>query len=65
VTIHTVLGVVDKDPAGFRTDISALVSLVADGSIEPEVTTLPLAEAAEAHRRLQGREVQGKLVLIP
>ena len=65
VAIHTVLGVVDKDPDRFRADISALVGLVVDGSITPEVTTLPLAEAAEAHRRLQSREVEGKLVLMP
>ncbi|MFG1603423.1 zinc-binding dehydrogenase [Actinoplanes sp. NPDC049265] len=38
---------------------------MADGTITPEVTTLPLLDAAEAHRRLENRRVTGKLVLIP
>ena len=65
VAVHTVERMVDKDPAGFRADLAALVELVADGSLQPEVTTLPLDRAAEAHRRLENREVEGKLVLIP
>lgn len=65
LAVHTVLNMVRKDPAAFRADMTALIDLLADGSIAPEVTTLPLAEAAEAHRRLENREVQGKLVLIP
>ena len=39
--------------------------MLAAGQIRPVVTTLPLTEAAEAHRRLQAREVVGKLVLTP
>jgi NADPH:quinone reductase-like Zn-dependent oxidoreductase len=27
--------------------------------------TLPLSEAAEAHRRLEGRETTGKILLMP
>jgi NADPH2:quinone reductase len=27
--------------------------------------TLPLSEAAEAHRRLEGRQTTGKILLIP
>ena len=27
--------------------------------------TLPLAEAAEAHRQLEGRETTGKILLMP
>jgi putative PIG3 family NAD(P)H quinone oxidoreductase len=38
--------------------------LVADGSVKPIVgATLPLAEAAEAHRRIEAGEVVGKLLL--
>ncbi|WP_305783415.1 alcohol dehydrogenase catalytic domain-containing protein [Symbioplanes lichenis] len=65
LAVHTVLTAVDKDPERFRADIAALLDLLAEGKIAPEVTTLPLTEAPEAHRRLEGREVRGKLVLIP
>ncbi|QKV77616.1 zinc-binding dehydrogenase [Amycolatopsis sp. Hca4] len=65
VVVHTVARAVDKDPAGFRADIAALVGQLAAGAIEPEVVTLPLEQAAEAHRRLENREVEGKLVLVP
>lgn len=39
---------------------------VADGSLNVHIGgTSPLAEAAEAHRRLEGRETTGKLLLTP
>jgi NADPH:quinone reductase-like Zn-dependent oxidoreductase len=54
-----------KHPDNYREDLNRLVELLADGLIKPVVTRLPLTEAAEAHRRLEAREVAGKLVLIP
>jgi NADPH:quinone reductase-like Zn-dependent oxidoreductase len=42
-----------------------LLELHAAGEIAPRVTVLPLADAAEAHRRLHARENVGKLVLVP
>ena len=36
-----------------------------EGKITPQVTTYPLARAADAHRDLEGRASTGKLVLIP
>ena len=42
-----------------------LIELHATGEIAPRVTTLPLADASEAHRRLHARENVGKLVLVP
>lgn len=65
LVLHTVESAVAKDVAGFRADVAALTGQLAAGEIAPEVTTLPLAEASEAHRRLENREVAGKLVLIP
>ncbi|MGI8416972.1 MAG: zinc-binding dehydrogenase [Nakamurella sp.] len=54
-----------KHPDSYREDLNRLVELLADGAISPVVATLPLTEAAEAHRRLEAREVVGKLVLMP
>lgn len=43
-----------------------LITQLADGRIRPRVDDrLPLAQAAEAHRRLESGEVLGKLLLIP
>ncbi|GAA1650368.1 alcohol dehydrogenase catalytic domain-containing protein [Actinoplanes couchii] len=65
VAMHVVERAVDRDTAGFRADMTALVEQLRAGALKPEVTTLPLDRAAEAHRRLENREVDGKLVLIP
>ncbi len=65
LVLHTVESAVGKDPARFRTDVEALVGQLSSGAITPEVTTLPLAQAAEAHRLLESRQVTGKIVLLP
>lgn len=54
----------DRDPAALRADLSHLVGLLADGNLRPRVETLPLSQAVEAHRRLENRQVEGKLVLV-
>ena len=42
-----------------------LVPLIADGTVNPYVTeTYPWGQASEAHRRLEGRQTQGKLALL-
>jgi NADPH2:quinone reductase len=44
--------------------LRALVDALGDGRIHaPELTVLPLSEAAEAHRRVQDGHVRGKIVL--
>ncbi len=53
-----------------RTDLEAMAAetfaAVAAGIIKPHVfKTLPLAEAAEAHRLLEGRSTTGSIVLTP
>jgi NADPH:quinone reductase-like Zn-dependent oxidoreductase len=57
-------GFADEDPVALREDLAALVARVADGSLTPEVTTLPLARIADAHRRMESGTVPGKLVLL-
>lgn len=57
-------------PVGEKTSICAAVAehawpLVADGTIRPVVgRTLPLAEAAEAHRLMESGEGTGKILLV-
>jgi NADPH:quinone reductase-like Zn-dependent oxidoreductase len=47
-------------------DVHHLVRLLEAGRLEPVVdAVLPLDQVAEAHRRLEAREVFGKLVLVP
>lgn len=44
----------------------ALFAMVAAGHVRPEIgTRLPLADAAEAHRRLESGRTTGALVLLP
>lgn len=44
----------------------ALFAMVASGHVRPEIgTRLPLADAAEAHRRLESGRTTGALVLLP
>jgi NADPH2:quinone reductase len=45
--------------------VANLVPLIANGTVNPYVTeTYPWGQAAEAHRRLEGRQTQGKLALL-
>jgi NADPH:quinone reductase-like Zn-dependent oxidoreductase len=49
-----------------REELEALVKLWVDGAIRPRVDAVyPFTEAAEAHRRLTGRQNIGKVVLVP
>lgn len=46
--------------------LGEVVGLVAEGKLRIGVTeTFPLADAAEAHRRIEARQTTGKVVLIP
>ncbi len=49
-----------------REDLERVLALAAEGVFTPAIgARLPLAEAAEAHRRLEAGEVVGKVVLHP
>jgi NADPH2:quinone reductase len=53
------------DPTLFRADLRALLALLAEGLISPRIAgVLPLAEAAEAHRRLEHGAIAGRLLLV-
>ena len=51
-------------PDYFKADLEALFGLLAEKNIRPVIyKTLPLEQAAEAHRMIEGGEVVGKIVL--
>jgi NADPH:quinone reductase-like Zn-dependent oxidoreductase len=52
------------DPVELRAMAARLFAAIAAGTVQPLIgTRLPLAAAAEAHRRLEGRETVGSTVL--
>jgi NADPH:quinone reductase len=53
-------------PALVREALGFLVDHAIDGSLRPQLArTLPLSQAAEAHRLLEARKVKGVIVLDP
>jgi NADPH2:quinone reductase len=56
-------GLLMSQPERARELGTRALGLLADRAVDISVETLPLAHAADAHRRLENREVAGKLVL--
>ncbi|NOD77639.1 quinone oxidoreductase [Ruegeria sp. HKCCD4332] len=50
-------------PDALSADMSTVFNLLETGVLRPQITMLPIDEAAEAHRRLEAGETTGKLVL--
>jgi NADPH:quinone reductase len=56
----------DKNRDARRKATGELIALLSSGKIAPVIATrLPLSEAAQGHRLIEKREVQGKIVLKP
>jgi NADPH:quinone reductase-like Zn-dependent oxidoreductase len=54
----------EQHPDWFRQDLGSLFELLAEQNIQPQLwKTLPLAQAAAAHRAIENGEVSGKIVL--
>jgi NADPH:quinone reductase-like Zn-dependent oxidoreductase len=54
------------DGAALRAAMTTICTLLAAGELAvPEVTQLPLAEAAQAHQLLEEHQVTGRIVLVP
>jgi NADPH:quinone reductase-like Zn-dependent oxidoreductase len=55
-----------SQPQAYREDLATVMALLAEGRIHPTVgRTMPLEEAAGAHRALETSAVSGKIVLLP
>lgn len=52
-----------NQPEVFGADLATVFDLLSKGVLRPQITTLPVIEAPEAHRRLEAGETTGKLVL--
>lgn len=50
-------------PEAFNSDMTRIFDLLTKGVLRPQITTLPLEQAAEAHRRLEAGQTTGKLLL--
>ncbi|WP_171232947.1 zinc-binding dehydrogenase [Ruegeria sp. HKCCA4812] len=50
-------------PDQFSADMATVFDVLETGILRPQVTALPIAQAAEAHRRLEAGETTSKLVL--
>ncbi|RZO49033.1 MAG: oxidoreductase [Sandaracinaceae bacterium] len=53
-------------PDWFREDLSTLLSMLEEGTLEPRIEArIGLGDVAEAHRRLEAGGLDGKLVIVP
>lgn len=52
-----------NNPSAARPAAESVITLLASGRLAQRVDALPLSDAAEAHRRLEAREVPGRIVL--
>ena len=51
---------------GRRSELVEVLKFVRDGRLRPVVdSVMPLAEARQAHERIEAREQFGKIVLVP
>lgn len=65
VRLYRVENSARQDPVAYQDDLTRLVDLLDQQRIRPVVTRMALTDAAEAHRRLEARQIIGKLVLLP
>jgi NADPH2:quinone reductase len=55
--------VIEQDPGEPARALAELCALAGESLLDPRYEVLELDQAAEAHRRIEAREVTGKLVL--
>jgi NADPH:quinone reductase len=65
ITGFSLLAWRSTDPEQARADITELTGLLESGALRAVTRAVPLADAAEAHRLLESRNVSGRLLLVP
>ncbi len=63
---YAILSFKKRHPEAFKEDLSLLLGLLAEGSIEPVIAErLPLEGVARAHELMESAGVRGKILLLP
>jgi NADPH:quinone reductase-like Zn-dependent oxidoreductase len=64
-TFYSITDMRTAQPQWFKEDLSSLFELASEGTIAPQIwKTLPLEQAAQAHRYIETGQVEGKIVLL-
>ena len=64
VSFYSITDMRNEHPQWFREDLSSLFTMAVNGEISPNIwKIMPLSEAAAAHRFIEDRAVEGKIVL--
>jgi propanol-preferring alcohol dehydrogenase len=50
---------------GSRPELAEVLTLAARGLVRPKVTTFSLDEALSAYQQLEGRQLEGRAVIVP
>ncbi len=65
-TFYNAWSLESSDPEAYRIDMATALRLLAERRVRPVIAdVVELADAAGAHRRMESRNVHGKLVLVP
>lgn len=63
-SMYLITSMRDSNPDWFKEDLGALFRMLADGELKPNLwKVLPLEDAAQGHRLIEGGGVQGKVVM--
>lgn len=63
-TFYSIADMRSEQPQWFKDDLASLFDLLIEGSIKPRIwKTMPLEQAAQAHRYIEAGKVEGKIVL--
>jgi len=65
VSFYSITGMRSEHPNWFAQDLTTLLDLLEQGKIKPAVwRRMPLKDAGEAHKLIEARTVQGKVILM-